>query len=67
MADKHLRHIRVPTRRTLGARAARCVIRAELGARGYRRGLVVPLAIAPHVILADCALPRYLGQPGELR
>jgi hypothetical protein len=29
--------------------------------------LVVPLAIAPHIILADCALPRYFGQPGGLR
>lgn len=67
MVDKHLRPIPVPTRRTLGARAARCVIRAELGARGYRRGLVVPLAIAPPIILADCALPRYFGQSGGLR
>jgi hypothetical protein len=67
MMDKHLRPIRVLTSRALGPRAARCVIRTELGARGYRRGLVVPLAIAPHIILADCALPRYFGQPGGLR
>jgi hypothetical protein len=67
MAVKHLRPIRILTRRALGPRAARCVIRTELGARGHRRGLLVQLAIAPDVILADCALPRYFRTPGGLR